>query len=106
MLAIAIEPAPDSLYQAGLAAARKLGPSHTNVATTLVTLASTYEEAGDNSQVEILHKLAVVVDEKGLGKEHPVVAPRLRGLAQYYENRTRYTDAESILQRAIASRRR
>ncbi len=91
----------DTLYQAGLAEARKLGPSHTNIATTLVALASLYEEAGNHSQIEVLHKLAVVVEEKGQGKEHPAVATRLSGLARYYENRARYADAEPLLQRAL-----
>lgn len=91
----------DTIYQAGLEAARKQGPSHTNVATTLVTLASMYEEVGNHSPIEILYKLAVAVDEKGQGKEHPAVAARLSALAQYYENRARYADAEPLLKRAI-----
>jgi len=92
----------DTLYQAGLEAARKQGPSNTNIATTLVALASMYEEAGNHSQIEILYKLAVAIDEKGQGKEHPAVAARLSALAQYYENRARYADAEPLLKRAVA----
>lgn len=92
----------DTLYQAGLAAARKIGPSDTSVATSLVALAALYEEAGNHSQIEILHKLAVAVEEKGQGKDNPAVAMRLAGLARYYQSRTRYADAEPILQRAIA----
>ena len=92
----------DTIYQAGLAAARKIGPSDTRVASSLVSLASLYEQAGNHSQIEILHKLAVAVEEKGQGKDHPAVAMRLSGLARYYQNRTRYADAETMLLRAIA----
>jgi hypothetical protein len=42
----------DTLYQAGSAEARKLGPSDTRMAPTLVALASMYEEAGNHSALQ------------------------------------------------------
>jgi tetratricopeptide (TPR) repeat protein len=88
----------DKIYQAALKIAQQMGPADPQIATTLVTM---YEEAGNRKQVEILHKLAIAFEEKARGKEHPAVTLRLCGLAQYYQNQSRFADAEPLLARAV-----
>ena len=48
--------------------------------------------------------MALAIDEKALGPEHPYVAASLNNLAVLYREQGKYEQAEPLIQRALAIR--
>jgi tetratricopeptide (TPR) repeat protein len=80
---------------------KNAGPNHSNVATSLNSLASLYYTQGQYAQAEPLYKRALAIREKALGPNHPHVARDLDNLAGLYYTQGQYAQAESLGKRAL-----
>ncbi len=78
------------------------GLEHSNVATSLNSLALLYDDQGRYAEAEPLLKRALAIREKALGPDHLVVAQLLNNLAELYREQGRYAEAEPLLKRALA----
>jgi tetratricopeptide (TPR) repeat protein len=74
------------------------------VAQTLNDLANAYRVLGKYSEAEGLFKRALVIREKTLGADHPVVADTLNDLANVYLGQGKYSEAEGLYKRTLAIR--
>ncbi len=70
------------------------------------SLATLYRQQGRYAEAETLFQKALVIQQKLLGFEHPVMADSLNGLARVYLRQKRYTEAEPLFQRAITIQKR
>lgn len=64
-------------------------------------LASLYQKQGKYAEALPLYERSLVINEKVLGVEHPVVASNLNDLARLYYVRGDYIQALSLFERAI-----
>ena len=62
-------------------AEKNVGPNHSDVATSLNSLALLYNTQGHYAQAEPLYKRSLAIREKALGPDHPKVATSLNNLA-------------------------
>src|SRR6266446_2462747 len=91
-------------YPAALVEAQKLeagvkarfGINHANYGLALHNLAIVYADQGKYADAEGLHKRALAICEKVLGKGHPNVADTLNNLAIVYAAQGKYADAEGL----------
>src|SRR5215471_18677987 len=81
-----------------------LGPEHTDVGVSLISLARLYRAQGRYGDAEPLGKRALVIFEKSLGPEHSAVVVTLDYLGGLYREQGRYTEAEPLYQRVLATR--
>src|SRR5271157_1916283 len=88
-------------YPAALAEAQKFeaavkvrfGVNHANYSIALYCLADVYDNQGKYADAEGLHKRALAIREKALGKDHPQVADTLNNLAIVYRAQAKYAEA-------------
>jgi tetratricopeptide (TPR) repeat protein len=67
----------------------------------LGTLAALYFKQARYAEAEPLMKRSLTILEKGLGPEHPAVAPSLNNLAMLYRTESRYAEAEPLFKRSL-----
>ena len=92
----------DSLFAAALATRRALeGPSHPDVAASLVALASLRIDQGKFDEAERIARQGVAIDERALRADHPDLASANLVLGRALEERGRYADAIPVLERAV-----
>lgn len=78
-----------------------LGPSHTNVASSLGNLASVLQATNRLAEAEPLKRRALAIDEQVFGPNHPEVAVHLNNLAQLLDATNRLAEAEPLMRRAL-----
>jgi tetratricopeptide (TPR) repeat protein len=61
-----------------------------------------YQYQGRGAEAEPIYKRALVIAEKGLGRDHPDVAVRVSNLASLYKDQGRYAEAEPLMKHALA----
>lgn len=76
----------------------------TDLANSLNTLGSLYQDKGDFTRAEPFFQRAVALWEKSLGAEHLNVAVALNNLASLYHIKRDFARAEPLFQRALAIR--
>jgi len=81
---------------------RNLGPDNLEVAETLLSLGTSYQNVGDYVTTEALFRRALKIKEKLFGPETPGVADIYRSLGDLYELKGDYAQAEESLQKAVA----
>mgnify|MGYP001189150271 CR=1 FL=1 len=77
----------------------KLNPTKHHV---LNNLAIVYQKQGRYDEAISLHKRALAIREKKLGRDHPDVAASLNNLATIYQEQSRYGEAIPLQKRAMA----
>jgi tetratricopeptide (TPR) repeat protein len=82
--------------------ARRGEADRRNVARSVNDLATFYQLQGKYAEAEPLHKRALKIWEKALGKDYPGVATDLNNLALVYQAQGRYSEAEPLYRRALA----
>jgi tetratricopeptide (TPR) repeat protein/DNA-binding XRE family transcriptional regulator len=76
---------------------------HTPEAARLLDRAATYwRDCSNYEQAELLYQQALSIEEKILGKDHPLTAQTLDNLAELYQDKGHYEEAEQFFQRALA----
>jgi len=93
------------LAQAMLANQEK-GPPSRDLAGALNNLAQLYGDVGRDADAEPLHKRALAIMEKSVGRDSVEMAPELNNLAALYERQLRYAEAEPLFKRALLVRER
>jgi CHAT domain-containing protein len=83
-----------------------LGPNHPDVAITLNSLATLYQNNGDYARAESLFRQSLSIDESVFGKDHPNLAIATGNLATLYYEIGDYTRAEALMKKALALRER
>ena len=78
-----------------------LGPTHPDVATSVVTLAEVYRAQGRLDDAERLHRRALAIREASHGRDHLDVAASLNHLAVLHNARASYREGEALLARAL-----
>ena len=81
---------------------RALGPDHPDVGTTLLNLASLYDDQGNHSEALALYQRALILHERILGPNHPNVAVNLHNIALLYDEQGNQADALPLHQRAVS----
>ena len=84
--------------EAALVAARSIQPSNVLV---LLYLGQALEEQGKYSEAEQVTQLALAIDERVLGPEHPQIASLLNNLGLLYDDQGKYVQAEPMYQRSL-----
>jgi tetratricopeptide (TPR) repeat protein len=64
-------------------------------------LAVVYHSQGEYEEAIRLHKLALLIGEKTMGKEHPSYALRLSTLANVYKSQGKYDEALPMYEVAL-----
>jgi tetratricopeptide (TPR) repeat protein len=78
-----------------------LGKQHTNYATILNNLASSYKAQGRWNEAELLLKEALSITKEVLGARHHLYAIILSGIAEVCNSQRRYREAETLLKEAF-----
>ena len=84
---------------------RLLGEEHTDVASTLLVLASILSASGEYDRAEQIYRECLAMRRKLLGDGHPHVAITLNNLGLLLQARGRLEEAEQSLREALAIRR-
>ncbi|MBI3324555.1 MAG: tetratricopeptide repeat protein [Candidatus Omnitrophica bacterium] len=79
-----------------------LGSADSLVGSAANNLAFLYQEKGDLTKAEALHKRALAVYEGAPGRYHQDLLSGLNALAGLYIEQGRYADAESLLKRVLS----
>jgi eukaryotic-like serine/threonine-protein kinase len=94
------------LAEEALALRRRLhGEEHTDVASTLLVLASILSASGEYDRAEQIYRECLAMRRKLLGDGHPHVAITLNNLGLLLQARGRLEEAEQSLREALAIRR-
>ena len=88
-------------YPAAEAALRKVLAVHSEDPLILNNLGVVLDAEAKYAEAEPLYKLALTIDEKTLGPDHPTVAICLNNLALLYSSQGRYAEAEPLYKRAL-----
>jgi class 3 adenylate cyclase/tetratricopeptide (TPR) repeat protein len=83
-----------------------LGPDHTDIATSLNTLAIVYQREGKYVESEPLYEMALAMRERLLGPNHPDVANSSLNFGNLHFTQGRYAEAQRLYERADAIWRR
>lgn len=95
----------DSLLTSALARRRALfGPSHPQVAESLVSLALLRADQARFEDAERLVREALQIDRRHLPPTHPAIAAAIHALGTVLEDRGSYRDAIQVLQEAVRLR--
>ncbi len=81
-----------------------LGPNHPDVARTLNSLASLYQDNQEFARAESLFLQSIAIDETVFGTEHPNLAIAYGNLATLYFDMGDYEKSEVLLKKALALR--
>jgi tetratricopeptide (TPR) repeat protein len=79
-----------------------VGPTHPDVASSLVNLGVLHWDLGDFAKALSLSKEALAMDEAIFGPEHPEVASDLTNVAKLLEEMGNWIEARAHLERALA----
>ena len=79
----------------------EFGPSHAEVAPSLIRLALVLKNLHRREEAEPLLKRALAIEETAHGPEHAKVATVLNNLANLYADQSRFDDAEPLYERAL-----
>ena len=88
-------------YPAAESALRKVLAVHSDDPVVLNNLALALDAQAKYSEAEPLLKLALTIDEKAMGPDHPDVAIKLNNLGVLYYTQGKYGEAEPLLKRAL-----
>jgi len=81
---------------------RVLGPSHPDVAESLMNTATLHHLCGRNHEAIPFNQRAIAILEAAFGPEHDNVAVGLNNLAAVYYELGRYIDTEPLYQRSLS----
>lgn len=91
----------ERLLIAALEQAEKYGTEDLRVADAANDLAVVYATAGRTTEAELLFNRALMIGEKGLGRDHPGVGATVQNLGILYATQQKYREAEPLLKRAL-----
>lgn len=92
----------ERLLTAALEQAEKYGTEDLRVADAANDLGVVYATAGKPLEAELLFNRALMIGEKGLGRDHPGVGATVQNLGILYATQHRYQEGEPLLKRALA----
>ncbi|HEX4802822.1 MAG TPA: serine/threonine-protein kinase [Myxococcaceae bacterium] len=81
---------------------RSLGPSHPEVASTLVNIGTLLRRKGNNDAALANYERSLEIRQEALGPNHPLVAQSLHNVATILTIQTKYDAALRAFQRALA----
>ncbi len=91
----------EQAYMAGLASYEKRSPADRDLAYALVVTARFLELNARYKTAEPLHRRALEISKRALGKDHPDTATTLNNLASLLHVTGRYKEAEPLYRRAL-----
>ena len=83
---------------------KRLGPSHSEVATSLSNVGVALQSQGDYAGARPLFERSLAIYEKTLGPDHPSFAIALNNLASLLHSQGDYVSARPLLERSLAIR--
>lgn len=83
---------------------RVCGPEHSDLATSLNNLATTYKDQGMYAEAVPLLERALTIFEETLGPDDPKVGLALNNLGNVYSDMGKYAQSEPLHQRSLAIR--
>jgi tetratricopeptide (TPR) repeat protein len=92
----------EKIWKSALKLTETFGADDGRLIITLNNLADLYQRQGEYAEAETHHKRALVMMEKRLGPEHPLVAQSLNNLAKLYWLQGRPAEAEPLVKRLLA----
>jgi tetratricopeptide (TPR) repeat protein len=88
----------------GMVASLEKSDTGRDLAAALNNLGQVHAGQGHDDLAEPLYKRAIVLMEKSLGLETPLIGAELTNLAALYQRQSRYAEAEPLFRRALAVR--